>query len=239
MSPGMSTAELPCHTQPHTEIALGSESGMEHVTETPFEPQYIPTKSLYNDLNSDRKEIRVLEVDPGAGDDIVTCTLKHISPLDDPVPFYETISYCWGSPGRKTLLKLNGSMTLVPSTSEAAVRRMRFGDKPRVLWIDAICINQSSLSERSDQVALMSTIYSRASQNLVYLGEDNTAVAERAIENVRLVYTEMRIATNNFESLLEILYDQASEMRVVSNEDIRVDVDFAALESLFSLAWFT
>jgi hypothetical protein len=130
-------------------------------------------------------------------------------------------------------------MTLVPSTPEAAVRRMRFGDKPRVLWIDAICINQSSLSERSDQVALMSTIYSRASQNLVYLGEDNTAVAERAIENVRLVYTEMRIATNNFESLLEILYDQASEMRVVSNEDIRVDVDFAALESLFSLAWFT
>jgi ABC-type antimicrobial peptide transport system ATPase subunit len=116
---------------------------------------------------------------------------------------------------------------------------MRFSDKPRVLWIDAICINQSSLSERSDQVALMSTIYSRANRNLVYLGEDDTAVAERAIENVEILYAEMRVATNNCESVYETLYNPTTDELLGSIEDFEVDVDHTALASLYNLAWFT
>jgi hypothetical protein len=239
MSPETFTAKLPYRAQPHTEIALDSESGGERIIEAPLESQDIPIKSPYIDLDSDRKEIRVLEVAPGPEEGIVTCTLKHVSLLDHPVPFYETISYCWESPGAVAPLILNGSMVSVPSSSEAAVRRMRFSDKPRVLWIDAICINQSSLSERSDQVAFMSTIYSRANRNLVYLGEDDTAVAERAIENVEILYAEMRVATNNCESVYETLYNPTTDELLGSIEDFEVDVDHTALASLYNLAWFT
>ena len=39
------------------------------------------------------------------------------------------------------------------------------------LWVDAICINQNDLEERSSQVALMGTIYSRAMDTIVWLGK--------------------------------------------------------------------
>lgn len=39
------------------------------------------------------------------------------------------------------------------------------------IWIDAICINQSDMVERNGQVAQMGTIFGRASQTVVFLGE--------------------------------------------------------------------
>jgi hypothetical protein len=41
----------------------------------------------------------------------------------------------------------------------------------RVLWLDAICINQEDNAEKSIQVPLMRQIYQQASQVCVYLGE--------------------------------------------------------------------
>lgn len=41
---------------------------------------------------------------------------------------------------------------------------------PLLLWIDALCINQDDLQERSHQVQMMKQIYSRASSVLVWLG---------------------------------------------------------------------
>jgi hypothetical protein len=46
----------------------------------------------YEPLDPALKEIRVLEVAPASGGDILECTMSPISPLDDPVPVYETIS---------------------------------------------------------------------------------------------------------------------------------------------------
>ena len=39
------------------------------------------------------------------------------------------------------------------------------------LWVDAVCINQTNISERTTQVRMMRTIYSRAACVLVWLGE--------------------------------------------------------------------
>lgn len=44
--------------------------------------------------------------------------------------------------------------------------------KPFVMWIDAICVDQNNISERNQQVQLMSDIYSNASRVCVWLGED-------------------------------------------------------------------
>lgn len=40
----------------------------------------------------------------------------------------------------------------------------------RVIWVDAICINQDDLEKRNQQVSPMAFIYSRAQTVLVWLG---------------------------------------------------------------------
>ena len=60
---------------------------------------------------------------------------------------------------------------------EAALRNLRY--KPihgatsndRILWIDAICINQSDIQERNAQVRQMLDIYKSATRMVVWLGE--------------------------------------------------------------------
>jgi hypothetical protein len=206
-----------------------------HKTRALFATQLFP----YMALDSSLKEIRVLEVAPGAGLEIVTCKLKHISLGSDAVPFYETISYCWGSPRARNIMKVNGTLISVPSSSEAAVRRMRFSDKPRVLWIDAICIDQSSQFEKSEQVAFMSTIYSMGKQNLIYLGEDDSGFAERASNAVQSLISEMLAETYDFATFVPTVYDDATQVITIANAGFETDVDCPALERLFDLAWFT
>jgi Heterokaryon incompatibility protein (HET) len=55
------------------------------------------------------------------------------------------------------------------------------------VWIDQVCIDQTNVVERNDQVALMSTIYSRAESVLVYLGEagEHTEIAIDFAEHYR------------------------------------------------------
>ena len=53
----------------------------------------------------------------------------------------------------------------------SALKHLRLRDKVRVLWIDALCINQSDLDERSHQVLHMSSIFGRAVSVVVWLGE--------------------------------------------------------------------
>jgi len=151
---------------------------------------------------------------------------------------YETISYCWGAPRDPSTIELNGHLTPVPASSEAAVRRMRLSDRPRVLWIDAICIDQSSTTERNAQVAFMGTIYSTAKHNLVYLGEDDDDMADRGVKALELVAGDMRAATADFTLVWETIRDGRMGSEVISNEPFSTGIDFEALEALFSHHWF-
>jgi len=107
---------------------------------------------------------------------------------------YEALSYVWGStdnpqsilvrdcpisyddddetpaPDSATARARNaGTLSITRNLHEALVQlRDRFIE--RVLWIDAICINQADLDERSCQVASMARIYAIASRVLVWLG---------------------------------------------------------------------
>jgi len=49
---------------------------------------------------------------------------------------------------------------------------LRPTDGVRMLWVDAVCINQRDLAERQDQVAKMGSIYADAARVVVYLGKD-------------------------------------------------------------------
>jgi hypothetical protein len=62
----------------------------------------------------------------------------------------------------------------VTTNLEAALRYLRHESMVRILWIDAICIDQSNIEERNHQVPLMKTIYSNATTVRVWLGNPTT-----------------------------------------------------------------
>ncbi|KAK3312553.1 heterokaryon incompatibility protein-domain-containing protein [Apodospora peruviana] len=129
------------------------------------------TSPAYRPLNSAEGEIRVLILLHGPSHDAdIHCELKTVNLSDNPV--YEALSYTWGSVGKADQIRLNGDHKLpVWENAGAALRRLRLPKKPRHLWIDAICINQNDVQERSQQVLLMQRIYGHAEQVIVWLGE--------------------------------------------------------------------
>jgi hypothetical protein len=54
-----------------------------------------------------------------------------------------------------------------------AIRSLQLPDKPRLFWIDFVCINQSDLEERKQQVEIMYEIFSKASKVVAFLGDES------------------------------------------------------------------
>lgn len=93
-------------------------------------------------------------------------------------PDYVALSYTWAdTKGDRTLCEkvfLGNAWTpfAITSNCAAALRRLRLRGGTRVVWIDAICIDQTNIGERSHQVSMMRDIYSRAQSVAIYLGGD-------------------------------------------------------------------
>jgi hypothetical protein len=89
-------------------------------------------------------------------------------------PAYEALSYTWGSDLEfGNCLTLNGTPKPLHENLEAALRRLRHSTYTRPLWVDAICINQSDIAEREQQIRIMRQIYLQANQVCVWLGENS------------------------------------------------------------------
>jgi hypothetical protein len=112
----------------------------------------------------------------------ITCNLVEIT-LDDH-PIYEALSYVWGDPKIQTTLQIEGASLKVTTNLELALRYLRLPDKPRTIWVDAICIDQSNIKERNQQVRLMKGIYSSCAVDLVWIGEADE-VTQTAIDTVK------------------------------------------------------
>lgn len=64
----------------------------------------------------------------------------------------------------------NGAPFPVTKNLAVALRHLRLRDAPRTLWIDAICIDQKNIPEKSEQVAKMARIYSSSKRVVIWLG---------------------------------------------------------------------
>ena len=116
--------------------------------------------------------IRILELLPAASmDSPLTGKLK-LSRLEDSAYDYEALSYVWGDVSNTVDLCCEGRVMGITQNLDAALRHVRCTDRPRYLWVDAICIDQSNTAERGHQVRLMRSIYKIARQVLIWIGED-------------------------------------------------------------------
>jgi hypothetical protein len=73
-----------------------------------------------------------------------------------------------GGPPRERPLFISRKWRILGITKncEAALKDIREPGKDRLLWIDAICINQENPDEKSVQIGLMSKIYSKGDKGL-------------------------------------------------------------------------
>lgn len=170
----------------------GSETGEESVE--------LQASEVLTSTQLAEDEIRVINIDPAATDEEpIVCSLRHMKlPRrteaendDDWAPWlwqpriqevYHTLSYAWGStyPDGSHLtntIVCNGSLLRITTTLHAALKRIRglqIDDQPATkwpVWIDAVCINQDNLVERSEQVRQMDRVYQLSARLIIWLGE--------------------------------------------------------------------
>jgi hypothetical protein len=84
---------------------------------------------------------------------------------------YEAISYAWESSDKPCSIQIRniGPIAITKSLFDI-LRHLRCVNRCRVLWADAICIDQRNVSERNHQVAKMADIFSASTTVLVWLG---------------------------------------------------------------------
>ncbi|KAK1979344.1 heterokaryon incompatibility protein-domain-containing protein [Colletotrichum cereale] len=119
------------------------------------------------------ENIRLLEILPNViSSALVECTLREAGPPE--ASAYQALSYVWGTEDATKSILLNGTTFPVRPNLEAVLRQLRpRGSKPRVMWIDAICINQFNTQERNEQVAQMDSVYENADSVEVWLGRES------------------------------------------------------------------
>lgn len=125
--------------------------------------------AIYTPLDPHLPEIRVLKLLPSASFDTrLECRLVH-RPLYGDSHGYEALSYVWGQPKFTAGITLNNEPYFITPNLELAMRHLRRPSVERTLWVDALCINQHDLVERSQQVLLMKDIYARCTADLAWM----------------------------------------------------------------------
>ncbi|ERF70767.1 hypothetical protein EPUS_05119 [Endocarpon pusillum Z07020] len=83
---------------------------------------------------------------------------------------YTALSYVWGDPACVCDVEIDGQQVKIPRNLFEALTSVRVNTSSRVLWADALCINQEDDVEKSWQVQEMATIYRRAQSVISWLG---------------------------------------------------------------------
>ncbi|KAH6714047.1 heterokaryon incompatibility protein-domain-containing protein, partial [Leptodontidium sp. MPI-SDFR-AT-0119] len=166
--------------------------------------------SPYSPLDPSSRTIRLLHIHSKlhVDDSRIQCSLVKVSLNDSPA--YKALSYAWGEPDELGLkIWLNGKLKDVRRNLWNALRVLRLrveGD--RVIWIDALCINQEDVEERNYQVGLMSYVYSEVKLVIAWLGmpyELGIGTKQELVEYVAAADLELLTSTLAFELLDEIV----------------------------------
>ncbi|KAK3653261.1 hypothetical protein LTR56_004797 [Elasticomyces elasticus] len=115
------------------------------------------------------KQIRLLKLEPvrSKADEISVL----LSTWDlDRAPAYVAISYTWGSDKSTHRICVNDGRFYVWKNCSIALQECQRNAVTSYIWIDALCINQADLVEKSHQVAMMGTIFGQAVQTYISFG---------------------------------------------------------------------
>jgi hypothetical protein len=173
------------------------------------------------------KEIRVLEILPGAEESTIETRLKYI---DLGTLGYFALCYAWGDlKTPKITLHVNGHPFKVTESCILALNELRRESmaysKTYSIWIDAICINQEDIPERTQQLYIMRKIYAGATKLIIWLGPERDGSNE-AIEIMKELAKASR--KGDFKEWRERFENHRQYLR-----------HWQSITSFFSRSWFT
>lgn len=197
--------------------------------------------SIYKSLDAGRREIRLLHLLPvdSARPAEIHCEisvttlnrLKHMGKR----PKFEALSYAWGDRNdtETIFIRDRDSKSSKPSplritrNLHVALSNIRFTDRERTLWIDAVSINQDDEGEKATQVALMKDIYKGASQVVVFLGSSSEET-DRAMDFIEC-------ASNHRDSHVDPSKSPHLEVQGMDLESTKLRDD---LVNFFDMPWW-
>jgi hypothetical protein len=158
----------------------------------------------------------------------------------DESPPYEALSYVWGNTNPPDEVFCNGqSIQIGPSLSQA-LRRLRYQEATRIVWVDAICINQKDDDEKSHQVPMMGSIYSLAKTVVVWLGQGD-AQQTGATSVYSTIITLARIEHDReLDRMQPFSPDHSTrDEQVGIPEELCDPLILSSLQELYSRPWFS
>ncbi|KAI9151390.1 HET-domain-containing protein [Paramyrothecium foliicola] len=150
---------------------------------------------MYKHSDLGPEEVRLLKLRPHASKspgDPIHVQLMHVSIHDLVSMEYEALSYAWGTaqasnhiyvseaeplnadtnPPNGDTVNQGHKLFQVRSNLYGALSRLRSSTRDILLWVDALCIDQSNDQEKASQLPKMPQIYSNAWSVVIWLGED-------------------------------------------------------------------
>jgi hypothetical protein len=149
---------------------------------------YTMSHYRYSPLSTGPDSIRLLRLMPHKDETAsVQCQLFNYSIQESgkKTHLYEALSYAWGGSDKLQSISIDKYNLPVTVNLHATLSRLRDCFFERIIWVDAICINQVDLKEQGLQVQLMAKIYSKATRVIVWLGEMEPD-SDQALEDIRL-----------------------------------------------------
>lgn len=170
-------------------------------------------------LNPDNREIRLLEIQPGDFAKPISSRFV-VTSLNNPIS-YQCLSYAWGDPEVTSPIVVSSQSYPVTTNLLSALYRVRSLSERRLVWIDALCINQDDIVERSHQVSMMGNIYSKSDLCIGWLGD----------------FTAKGFTECEAQAAIDVLYRLGGQ--TVSPTSIPLSTVCAALEAFSMSSWFT
>ncbi|PMD25432.1 hypothetical protein NA56DRAFT_686025 [Hyaloscypha hepaticicola] len=154
--------------------------------------------------------------------------------------YMKPISYAWGNPKAKCPVIVDGKRLDVTVNLRTGLKHFRYHGRSRVLWVDAICINQTDIPELGMQVTQMQKIYQKAKTVLIWVGADSEDHQARvAIDSIITVldFLSERLGIpvpdlGSVDNLYQVMV-KARDILPVPNE-----CDFSSEALWKSLLWF-
>lgn len=146
-------------------------------------------KYHYRPLEDGPLQTRLLIIQPATSADAALRCRIVPHELQDPyeqADCYDALSYAWGSSELTQQMWTHDDVVLpVTQNLYDALIHLRHRSLERILWADAVCIDQSNDREKERQIMIMRRIYAHAQCVIVWLGSeaDDSTVALNTIRD--------------------------------------------------------
>lgn len=136
--------------------------------------------SVYEKLDSSLKQIRLIQLTSRRTSQKIRCKIQTFD-LES-CPRYKALSYAWGPSEDRQQIFVNGHSVVIQRNLYDFLQVFQERKDRGLIWIDQLCIDQSSIREKNHQVGFMDIIYARAWATFIWLGPDpNSGLAFAAI----------------------------------------------------------